>query len=97
MRGVNEGSANAVQIGGTHYKRLQPEPWDVIMAWDRDYLVGSAIKYLSRWESKGGIEDLRKAVHFINKRIELAEAERAAEHRRVEQRMATLVAEVPRA
>lgn len=90
-------SANETQVGGGHYKSLSPEPWDVIWAWKRDYLVGSAIKYLSRWESKGGIEDLRKAVHFINKRIELAEEERAAEHRRVEQRMATLVAEVPRA
>lgn len=66
--------ANATQIGGDHYKRLQPEPWDVIMAWDRDYLIGSAIKYLSRWDQKGGVDDLRKAIHFIAKRIEIIEA-----------------------
>lgn len=71
-------SANNSQIGGDHYKTLQPEPWDVIWQWRRDYLVGSAIKYLARWETKGGVDDLRKAVHFIQKRIELAEAEAGA-------------------
>lgn len=70
-----QGSANDVQIGGDHYKRMHPEPWDVIMAWERDYLVGSAIKYLARWEQKGGVADLQKAVHFLQKRIELLTVE----------------------
>lgn len=89
-------SANDKQIGGDHYKSLQPEPWDVIMAWKRDYLVGSAIKYLARWEQKGGIADLHKAVHFLQKRIELAEQERPPETE-VEARLRGMViAEVPR-
>ena len=33
--------------------------------------VGNAIKYLSRWREKGGVEDLRKARHYIDKLIEL--------------------------
>ncbi len=72
-------SANDKQIGGDHYNSMQPEPWDVIMAWKRDYLVGSAIKYLARWEQKGGVADLQKAVHFLQKRIEIAEQERPAD------------------
>lgn len=34
------------------------------------YLQGNAIKYLARYRSKGGIEDLRKARHYIEKLIE---------------------------
>lgn len=83
-------SANDTQVGGDHYKRLSPEPWDVIMAWERDYLVGSVIKYLSRWEQKGGVADLHKAAHFLQKRIELAEAVQ------VERRSSTVMADVPR-
>ena len=31
----------------------------------------NAIKYLTRWRDKGGIEDLRKAKHYIEKLIEI--------------------------
>ena len=65
-------SANDMQVGGRHYKNLQPEPWDVIAAWGCDYFVGSASKYLARCRLKGApITDLKKARHFIEKAIEL--------------------------
>lgn len=32
---------------------------------------GSAIGYLARWRAKGGIEDLKKARHFIDLLIEM--------------------------
>jgi hypothetical protein len=35
------------------------------------FMQGSAIKYLARWKDKGGVEDLRKARHYIDKLIEL--------------------------
>jgi hypothetical protein len=62
--------ANAVQYGGTHYKQLKFETWDVILDWKLGYLDGNAVKYLSRWRHKGGVEDLRKAKHYIEKLIE---------------------------
>lgn len=31
--------------------------------------TGNAIKYLYRWKRKGGVEDLRKAVWYINRMI----------------------------
>lgn len=31
--------------------------------------TGNAIKYLFRWKKKGGIEDLRKAIWYIQKMI----------------------------
>lgn len=68
-------SANAKQHGGTHYKSLAIEPWDYIEANNIPFLEGSAIKYLTRWRDKGGVADLKKAIHFIEKRIELEEAQ----------------------
>jgi hypothetical protein len=63
-------SANEGQIGGNHYKKLTIQPWDYILANNIGYCEGSAIKYLSRWRDKGGIQDLYKAKHFIDKLIE---------------------------
>lgn len=34
------------------------------------YNTGAAIKYLWRWTRKNGVEDLRKAVWYINRLIE---------------------------
>lgn len=71
--------ANAKQVAGDHYKQYgNLQPWDVIIAWKMDYLTGTALKYLARWKDKGGIDDLKKAIHFIEKQIEVAEAEAAA-------------------
>lgn len=66
--------ANDKQISGTHYKQFKGfEPWDCIIAWDLDYLTGSAVKYLTRWKHKGGIDDVKKAIHFLEKLIEVEE------------------------
>ena len=67
-------SANAGQIGGSHYKKLTIQPWDYILSNGIGYCEGSAIKYLSRWKDKGGIQDLYKAKHFIDKLIEHEES-----------------------
>lgn len=62
------------------------QPWDYITSNNLGYLEGTAIKYLSRWRSKNGIEDLRKAIHFIEKLIEVELARSGAspvEHRSI--------------
>ena len=66
-------SANDIQHGGDHYKSRKYETWDVIADWRLGYFDGNAVKYLSRWRLKNGIEDLRKASHYIQKLIELEE------------------------
>lgn len=65
--------ANDIQHGGSHYKELPFEPWDVIAEWNLGYFDGNAVKYLSRWRKKGGVQDLKKAMHYIQKLIELEE------------------------
>ena len=56
------------------------EPWDVIVDWQLDYLTGSAVKYLSRAGRKDPnkeVEDLRKAIAYIEKRIEVLESRKS--------------------
>ena len=64
-------NVNQKQIGGTHYQKLDPAPWDVILKWNLGYLEGTALKYIARWRDKGGLDDIRKAVHFLEKLIEV--------------------------
>jgi len=62
--------ANEHQVGGTHYRDLDPNPWDVIMAWELNFLAGNVLKYLVRYKRKEGIESLLKAKHYLEKLIE---------------------------
>ncbi len=63
--------ASEIQIAGDHYRSKPIQPWDYIAANNIGFFEGNAIKYLSRWKDKGGVEDLRKARHYIDKLIEL--------------------------
>lgn len=64
-------SANEIQFGGRHYKKYKYQPWDVVIDWNLGYLEGTALKYISRWRDKGGLEDINKAIHFLQKLIEV--------------------------
>ena len=64
-------SANNTQVAGSHYKGKPVQPWDFIAANNIGYFEGNVIKYVSRWREKGGVEDLRKAKHYLEKLIEL--------------------------
>ena len=63
--------ANDIQHGGTHYKQFKDfQPWDVVTAWGLGYLDGTALKYIARWKYKNGVEDIKKAIHFLQKLLE---------------------------
>jgi len=64
-------SANDTQIAGGHYKDKPIQPWDYIAANNLGYFEGNVVRYISRWRDKGGVDDLRKAKHYIEKLIEL--------------------------
>ena len=65
--------ANAIQVGGQHYKSKAIQPWDYIASNNLGYLEGNVVKYVSRWKDKGGVEDLKKAQHYLAKLIEVNE------------------------
>ena len=64
-------SASNKQVGGDHYKDLEIQPFEFIERNGLGYGVGNVIKYLCRYKSKGGIEDLQKARHYIDLLIDL--------------------------
>lgn len=71
-----QSNADLAQVGGDHYKSMSVQPWVAMQSWMSSeqfigFLQGNAIKYLARYSAKGGLEDVRKAQHYINKMIEV--------------------------
>lgn len=65
--------ANDRQVGGDHYA-AKVQHWDFAVDTLRNrYLEGQITRYF-RWRKKGGTEDLRKALHYFDKLIEVAKA-----------------------
>lgn len=62
---------NDKQIGGNHYTTKAIQPWEVIERNQMGFFDGNALKYIMRYKDKGGVEDLRKAVHYIEKLIQM--------------------------
>ena len=58
------------QIGGNHYKDMNIQPLEFIMANNLPYCEANIIKYICRYKSKNGIQDLNKARHYLDILIE---------------------------
>lgn len=54
------------QVGGNHYS-AHYQHWDWAVETELPYLEGCATKYLSRWRKKGGVQDLEKAITYLEK------------------------------
>ncbi len=74
MAGHDNDSALATQVGGGHYKDMAIQPFEYIHANGIPFAEGCVIKYVSRWRNKAGIQDLKKARHFLDLLIEAEEA-----------------------
>ena len=68
-------SAFDTQVGGDHYKKqgATMQPWAIIDAWGLDFYAGNVLKYILRHQYKDGVEDLKKARHYLDRMIEKAE------------------------
>lgn len=66
--------ANSRQVAGDHYQGKAIQPWDYIIGNGLGYLEGNVVKYVSRWRDKGGVADLEKARHYLDKLIEVERA-----------------------
>ena len=64
-------SANDKQVQGDHYRARPIQPWDYIAANGLGFFEGNVVKYVTRWRDKGGVSDLEKAQHYLQKLIEL--------------------------
>lgn len=59
------------QEGGVHYKGLKIQPVEYITANNMEYCEANVIKYISRHHLKGGVEDIKKAIHYCELILEL--------------------------
>ena len=59
------------QVGGNHYKHFTIQPVEFIIKNNIPFLEGNVIKYVVRHGFKNGVEDLKKAKHYIDLAIEL--------------------------
>lgn len=70
---------NERQVGGDHYGLVPYGHWDwVADNFGPEYFIGVATKYLIRWKTKGGVQDLMKAQHYLEKLIDLHVERRVA-------------------
>jgi len=57
--------ASDTQVGGNHYKNMAIQPSEYIFENGLNWLEGNAIKYITRHSIKGGVQDLDKAIHYL--------------------------------
>ena len=81
-------SALDTQVGGSHYKDMAIQPMEYSMANQLDACQHTAIKYITRFRQKGGIQDLEKAKHVIDMLIEF---ERRGEFKAMRDELADMV------
>ena len=53
------------QIAGTHYMKMAIQPAEFINKNNLLFAEGNAIKYICRHSAKGGVEDINKAIHYL--------------------------------
>tara|TARA_R110002167_G_scaffold21430_1_gene77856 strand:+ start:286 stop:585 length:300 start_codon:yes stop_codon:yes gene_type:complete len=63
-RPEEEVKALDTQVGGNHYKSMPIQPVEFIQKNDLGFIEGNIVKYICRWRSKGGIDDVRKVIHY---------------------------------
>lgn len=68
-------SANEHQVRGRHYQLQAIPSWRFIAANHLGYFEGSVVERIVGWQHNGGVDDLRKARHYLDKLIELETAD----------------------
>lgn len=66
-------NASSKQIGGNHYKDMPIQPSEYITKNGLGWYEGNAIKYISRYKTKHGKQDIEKAIHYLQLLLETLE------------------------
>ncbi len=70
---LEKANPQLTQVGGSHYKDRGIQPIEYMMSNELGYAEGAVVKYVTRWKDKGGVEDLKKAKHFLEMLIDFVE------------------------
>ena len=73
-------TARDKQVGGSHYKLMGVEPWDVVDTWPVEqrigYYRGGALKYVMRMGNKDeAATEIGKGKHYLEKLLEVLNAD----------------------
>lgn len=66
----DDGKSFERQVGGNHYAKYPIQPTEYIIRNGLNFCEGNIVKYVTRWKDKGGVEDLKKARHYLDMMIE---------------------------
>jgi hypothetical protein len=66
----SEKTASEIQVGGNHYKNIKIQPVQYALENNLNFCQGNVVKYITRYKDKNGLEDLKKAKHYIDLLIE---------------------------
>ena len=64
------------QVGGDHYSSMKIQPIEYTMKNQMNPLQHTVIKYVSRYQAKNGIEDLKKAIHSLELLIQFEDGKK---------------------
>jgi hypothetical protein len=59
-------SPYGTQVGGNHYAKYVIQPTEYIIKNGLNFCEGNVIKYVTRYRDKNGVEDLKKARHYLD-------------------------------
>lgn len=59
-------AAHDEQVGGNHYKQLAIQPSEYIYLNQLGWFEGNVVKYVTRHKVKNGVEDIKKAIHYLH-------------------------------
>jgi hypothetical protein len=57
--------ASKRQVGGAHYREYAIQPLEFILKNNLGFCEANAVKYICRHAAKGGIQDVDKAIHYL--------------------------------
>ena len=57
--------ASANQVGGAHYRNYAIQPTEFITKNGIPFIEGNVIKYVCRHRDKNGVQDIDKAIHYL--------------------------------
>lgn len=77
---INMSAASDRQVGGSHYKDMGVQTWDVVDTWPREqqigYYRGGALKYIMRMGTKDqNLQEIQKGQHYLEKLIEILQSD----------------------
>ena len=58
-------SPKSRQVGGTHYTSMAIQPSLYNRANNLGWYEGNVVKYVSRHQTKNGLQDIEKAIHYL--------------------------------